>query len=111
MKRKLSLLFKNLCCSICKHEFDEDSFVIKRDEQGLLVTTLQCQNCGKNYGVAFLGFSDINVKDTSILEALNSKLFTSLRDGDLLMDDHEGGCVLFEHKDDVERILIEQLRR
>ena len=56
MKRKLSLLFKNLCCSICKHEFDEDSFVIKRDEQGLLVTTLQCQNCGKNYGVAFLGF-------------------------------------------------------
>ena len=56
-------------------------------------------------------YSDINVKDTSILEALNSKLFTSLRDGDLLMDDHEGGCVLFEHKDDVERILIEQLRR
>ena len=28
MKRKLSLLFKNLCCSICKHEFDENSFVI-----------------------------------------------------------------------------------
>lgn len=63
MKRKLSLLFKNLCCSICKHEFDENSFVIKRDEQGLLVTNLQCQNCGKNYGVAFLGFSEINVKD------------------------------------------------
>ncbi len=55
-------------------------------------------------------YSDINVKDTSILEALNSKLFTSLRDGGLLVDEHEGGCVLFEHKDDVERILFEQSR-
>ena len=63
MKRKLNLLFKNLCCSVCKHEFDENSFVIKRDEQGLLVSNLQCLHCGKNYGIAFLGFSDIEVKN------------------------------------------------
>lgn len=63
MKKKLSLLFKNLCCSVCKHDFDESSFVIKRDEKGLLVANLQCNNCGKNYGIAFLGFSDIEVKD------------------------------------------------
>ncbi len=50
-------------------------------------------------------YSDINVRDTSLLEALNSKLFKSLRDGGLLMDDHEGGCVLFEHEDDVIRLL------
>lgn len=50
-------------------------------------------------------YSDINVKETSLLEALNSKLFRSLRDGGLLMDDHEGGCVLFEHEDDVKRLL------
>ena len=50
-------------------------------------------------------YSDVNVKDTSLLEALNSKLFKSLRDGGILMDDHEGGCVLFEHRDEVERIL------
>ncbi|MBQ2653923.1 MAG: radical SAM protein [Methanobrevibacter sp.] len=50
-------------------------------------------------------YSDINVKDTSILEALNSNLFRSLRDGSILMDDHDGGCVLFEHKEDVERLL------
>ena len=50
-------------------------------------------------------YSDINVKETSILEALNSRLFKSLRDGDLLMDDHDGGCVLFEHEDDVIRLL------
>ena len=50
-------------------------------------------------------FSDVNVKDTSLLEALDSNLFKSLRDEGILMDDHEGGCVLFEHEDDVERIL------
>ncbi|MBR2557812.1 MAG: radical SAM protein [Methanobrevibacter sp.] len=50
-------------------------------------------------------YSDINVKNTSLIEALNSKLFKSLRDGSILMDDHEGGCVLFEHKEEVERLL------
>ena len=50
-------------------------------------------------------YSDINVRDNSLLEALNSRLFKSLRDGDILLDDHEGGCVLFEHRDEVERIL------
>ena len=50
-------------------------------------------------------YSDINVKESSLLDALNSNLFKSLRDGGLLMDDHEGGCVLFEHRKDVERIL------
>ena len=52
-------------------------------------------------------YSDINVRDSSLLEALDSKLFRSLRDGGILLDDHEGGCVLFEHKDEVERILNE----
>ena len=50
-------------------------------------------------------YSDINVRDTSLLEALNSKLFRSLRDNGILMDDHEGGCVLFEHRNDVEKII------
>jgi MoaA/NifB/PqqE/SkfB family radical SAM enzyme len=50
-------------------------------------------------------YSDINVCETSLLEALESKLFKSLRDGGILMDDHEGGCVLFEHREEVERLL------
>ena len=52
-------------------------------------------------------YSDVNVKETSLIDALNSRLFKSLREGGILLDDHEGGCVLFEHKDDVERILNE----
>ena len=50
-------------------------------------------------------YSDVNVKDASLIEVLNSNLFKSLRDGGILMDDHDGGCVLFEHRDEVERIL------
>ncbi|MBE6507838.1 MAG: radical SAM protein [Methanobrevibacter sp.] len=50
-------------------------------------------------------YSDINVADTSLIDALNSRLFKSLRDGDLLIDDHAGGCVLFENKEKVEELL------
>ena len=50
-------------------------------------------------------YSDINVKETSLIEALNSKLFKSLRDGGILVGEHEGGCVLFEHQKEVERLL------
>ncbi len=52
-------------------------------------------------------YSDVNVRDTTLLDVINSKFFKSLRDGGLLIDDHEGGCVLFEHEDDVKRLLNE----
>ncbi len=50
-------------------------------------------------------YSDVNVRDTTLIEVLNSNLFKSLREEGILEDNHEGGCVLFEHKDEVERIL------
>jgi len=53
----------------------------------------------------FSPYSDISVRDTSVREALHSKLFTALQDGDVLMEDHAGGCVLFERKDQVEKLL------
>ena len=55
-------------------------------------------------------YSDTNVCETSLLEALDSNLFKSLRDGGILMDNHEWGCVLFEHKEDVEKILADNLK-
>ena len=57
----------------------------------------------------FSAYSDINVKDTSLREAIGSGLFAALRDGHLLEEDHAGGCVLFERKAQVEEIL-QQLR-
>ena len=53
----------------------------------------------------FSPYSDINVRDTSLKEAVNSELFRILRDTDVLKDDHQGGCVLFEKRDQVEAIL------
>lgn len=50
----------------------------------------------------FSPYSDINVRDTSLREALRSKLFGLLRDSDILADDHKGGCVLFEKREQVE---------
>lgn len=54
----------------------------------------------------FSPYSDINVRDTSLKEALNSPLFTALRAGDILADDHVGGCVLYEKRAQVEELLL-----
>ncbi|MBR1692110.1 MAG: radical SAM protein [Lachnospiraceae bacterium] len=53
----------------------------------------------------FSPYSDINVRDTSLREAVNSDLFAALRNGELLIDDHDGGCVLYEKREQVEALL------
>lgn len=53
----------------------------------------------------FSPYSDINVRDTSLREALRSRLFTALRSGDILADDHAGGCVLYQKRAAVEALL------
>ena len=56
----------------------------------------------------FSPYSDINVKDTSLREALQSPLFTALRSGEMLTGEHSGGCVLFEQRASVEAILKQE---
>ena len=53
----------------------------------------------------FSPYSDVNVRDTSLRQALASPLFSALREGELLADDHAGGCVLFEKRAAVEALL------
>lgn len=53
----------------------------------------------------FSPYSDINVRDTSLRQALRSPLFTALREGDMLADDHVGGCILYEKRHAVEALL------
>ncbi len=55
----------------------------------------------------FSPYSDINIRDSSLREAMHSPLFSALRSGELLMDDHEGGCVLYEKREQVEAILAQ----
>ena len=53
----------------------------------------------------FSPYSDMNVKELSLREAMKSPLFTALRDGNFLTEEHEVGCVLFEKRADVEMLL------
>ena len=53
----------------------------------------------------FSPYSDINVRDTSLREALHSPLFRALQTQGLLNDDHIGGCTLYMNRDKVEAIV------
>ncbi len=53
----------------------------------------------------FSPYSDVNIKNSSLREAMHSPLFIALRSGDILLDDHEGGCVLYEKRAQVEALL------
>ena len=55
----------------------------------------------------FSPYSDVNVRDTSLREAMNSGLFRALRDNGHLLEDHVGGCVLYEKRELVEQLLRE----
>ena len=54
----------------------------------------------------FSPFSDVNVAETSLSQAIHSKLFSSLKDNNLLMDEHTGGCALYEKRSIVESLLV-----
>jgi MoaA/NifB/PqqE/SkfB family radical SAM enzyme len=50
-------------------------------------------------------FSDLSLKDHSLLDALDSALFRELNKESYLLQEHEGGCLLFEKRAEVEAIL------
>ena len=53
----------------------------------------------------FSPYSDINVKETSLKEAIQSRFFETLRDEHVLEEDHTGGCVLFTQRAKVKQLL------
>lgn len=55
----------------------------------------------------FSPYSDVNVKDTSLRHALQSPLFKKLQSSGVLLEDHAGGCVLYENRKEVEDYLLE----
>ena len=55
----------------------------------------------------FSPYSDINVRNTSLKEAVRSRLFEMLREEHLLEQEHTGGCVLFAHRNEVEQIMAQ----
>ena len=53
----------------------------------------------------FSPYSDVNIKNSSLRDAMHSPLFMALQSGDILMDDHDGGCVLYEKRELVEQLM------
>ncbi|MBQ3642420.1 hypothetical protein II906_10935 [bacterium] len=53
-KTDIRNLFSGLCCSVCHHDFNEDSVKVKREEKNLYVLEIVCPECGKNFGLALL---------------------------------------------------------
>ncbi|MBQ3914983.1 MAG: radical SAM protein [Ruminococcus sp.] len=47
----------------------------------------------------FSPYSDTNIRDTTLLKALDSGLFRRLHDSGVLFSEHTGGCVLFQHEE------------
>ena len=76
-KLKIKQLFSEMCCSICKQDFDEKSIKIMREEEGLYVVQVTCQNCKKSFGLAFLGLESIKLKE-------------KVKDSDLALEIQEG---------------------
>jgi MoaA/NifB/PqqE/SkfB family radical SAM enzyme len=53
----------------------------------------------------FSPYSDVNLKECSLREALKSPLFRKLKENEMLLGDHDGGCLLFEKDEDVKKLL------
>lgn len=55
----------------------------------------------------FSPYSDVNIRNSSLREAMHSPLFMALQSGDVLLDDHAGGCVLYEKRELVESLIAQ----
>lgn len=54
----------------------------------------------------FSPFSDSNVAQLGVREALKSPLFRKIRAAHALGWEHTGGCTLFEHREEIEKMVI-----
>ena len=53
----------------------------------------------------FSPYSDTNLKDCSLREALKSPLFRKLKETGMLLGEHTGGCLLFEKENEVKELI------
>jgi MoaA/NifB/PqqE/SkfB family radical SAM enzyme len=57
----------------------------------------------------FSPFSDTNLKNCTLLEAMQSPLFRKLRETEFMLGEHSGGCLLFEKELEVKKLLQSSL--
>lgn len=58
----------------------------------------------------FSPYSDTNLKECSLLEALHSPLFKHIKESEVLALEHAGGCLLFQKETEVKKMLSSCLK-
>ncbi|MBI9104404.1 MAG: radical SAM protein [Spirochaetales bacterium] len=69
---------------------------------------LHISSTGDVEACPFAPFSDVNLKNLSFLEALESRLLGKIRENHHLLEEAEGGCTLFENQTWVESLMAKQ---
>ena len=66
---------------------------------------LHVSSTGAVEACPFAPFSDVNLKQISFTDALESRLLGRIRDNHHLLEEADGGCTLFENKEWVEQLV------
>lgn len=63
-KTIFSKLLAGMKCSGCSCDFDENSIRIMRFDDGLHVIRVKCEECGKSFGIAYLGLTEEELENS-----------------------------------------------
>lgn len=55
-EKEIKKLFKNLCCSKCRNDFNSESITVKEREGDILICNLKCNVCGMDFGDVVFNF-------------------------------------------------------
>ena len=56
-QKYIKTLFSGLCCSRCKNEFTKNSIKILERDCDILLCSLSCEKCGKDFGEIVFNFN------------------------------------------------------
>ncbi len=56
-QKDIKTLFSGLCCSRCKNEFTKESIKILERDCDILLCSLSCAKCGKDFGEIVFNFN------------------------------------------------------
>lgn len=56
-QKDFKMLFSGLCCSRCKNEFSKNSMVILEQDCDIMLCSLSCEKCGKDFGEIVFNFN------------------------------------------------------
>jgi len=94
-KTDIKKLFWGMKCPDCDRNFDDKSFTVMRQEDGLFVLQVKCKKCHKGFGIALLGLdkdelsASINKDFTAAPEDESNDEEARAIDYDDILDAHE----------------------